>query len=101
MSGESPTNEAERIAVIGAGSWGTALALVAARNRHAVRLWAREPEVAEGINVTHRNPYYLADIELPENLHATTSLAEALDGAGFVLVVVPSHAVREAVEQMR
>jgi glycerol-3-phosphate dehydrogenase (NAD(P)+) len=101
MSDEPPTNEAQRIAVIGAGSWGTALAQVAAHNHHAVRLWAREPEIAEGINAARRNPYYLADFELPENLRATTSLAEAIDGVGFVLIVLPSHAVREVVEQMR
>jgi len=101
MSAESVTTESPQVAVIGAGSWGTALALVAARNRHAVRLWAREPEVAHQINATHRNPYYLTDIELPENLRATDSLAEALDGAGFVLIVVPSHATRQVVEQMR
>ncbi|HKQ07367.1 MAG TPA: NAD(P)H-dependent glycerol-3-phosphate dehydrogenase [Blastocatellia bacterium] len=101
MSAEPVTTESQQVAVIGAGSWGTALALVAARNRHAVRLWAREPEVAHQINATHRNPYYLTDIELPENLHATDSLAEALDGAGFVLIVVPSHATRQVVEQMR
>src|ERR1043166_5927835 len=101
MSGESAITEAQRIAVIGGGSWGTALALVAARNRHPVRLWAREPEVAEGINATHRNPYYLEGVELPENLRATTSLAEALDGANFVLIVVPSHAVRAVIELMR
>lgn len=101
MSAEPVTTESQQVAVIGAGSWGTALALVAARNRHAVRLWAREPEVAHQINATHRNPYYLTDIELPENLRATASLAEALDGAGFVLSVVPSHATRQVVEQMR
>src|SRR5438128_1991736 len=101
MSAESVTTGSQQVAVIGAGSWGTALALVAARNRHAVRLWAREPEVAHQINATHRNPYYLTDIELPENLRATDSLAEALDGTGFVLIVVPSHATRQVVEQMR
>ncbi|MEN3332608.1 MAG: glycerol-3-phosphate dehydrogenase [Blastocatellia bacterium] len=101
MSDEPPAVESQRIAVIGAGSWGTALAAVAARNRHAVRLWAREPEVAEAVNAAHRNPYYLVDYELPGTLRATTSLAEAIDGAGFVLIVLPSHAVREVVEQMR
>ena len=50
MSTESPSNESQRLAVIGAGSWGTALALVAARHHHTVRMWAREPEIAEGIN---------------------------------------------------
>jgi glycerol-3-phosphate dehydrogenase (NAD(P)+) len=91
MSGELPITESQRIAVIGAGSWGTGLAAVA----------AREPKVALSINAARRNPYYLTDFELPENLRATTSLAEALDGAAFVLLVVPSHAVREMVEQMR
>jgi glycerol-3-phosphate dehydrogenase (NAD(P)+) len=100
MSGESSALEPQRVAVVGGGSWGTALALVAARKRHAVQLWAREPEVTAGINARHINPYYLSDFELPENLRATTSLAEALDGASFVLVVVPSHAVREVMEQM-
>ncbi|HKP12366.1 MAG TPA: NAD(P)H-dependent glycerol-3-phosphate dehydrogenase [Blastocatellia bacterium] len=101
MSGRSPTAQALRVAVIGAGSWGTALARASARNRHDVLLWAREPEVAAGINAAHRNPYYLSDIDLPDNLRATTSLEEALAGASFVLIVVPSHAVREVAAQMR
>jgi glycerol-3-phosphate dehydrogenase (NAD(P)+) len=95
------TSEKKRIAVIGAGSWGTALAMVAARNQHDVRLWARELEVAEGIQAVHKNPYYLSDIPLPENIRATTSLEEALAGTHFVLIVVPSHAMREVVTRMR
>lgn len=91
----------KRIAVIGAGSWGTALALAAARNQHDVTLWAREPEVARQINEAHKNPYYLADIPLPENISATTSLEAALEAARFVLIVVPSHAMREVVTRMR
>jgi glycerol-3-phosphate dehydrogenase (NAD(P)+) len=95
------TSEKKRIAVIGAGSWGTALAIVAARNQHDVRLWAREVEVAEGIQTAHKNPYYLSDISLPENIRATTSLEEALAETHFVLIVVPSHAMREVVTRMR
>ena len=91
----------KRVAVIGAGSWGTALALVAAHNSHQVMLWARQDEVAEAINRSHRNPFYLRDFELPENIHATSSLAEALAGAGFALIVVPSHAMREMIRQMQ
>lgn len=94
------TFEKKRIAVIGAGSWGTALALVAARNQHDVRLWAREVEVAEGIQTLHKNPYYLSDIALPDNIRATTSLEEALADTHFVLIVVPSHAMREVVTRM-
>ena len=53
-----------RIAVIGAGSWGTALAQVLAGNGHDVGLWARKPEVAAAINADHRNPRYLSDVVL-------------------------------------
>jgi glycerol-3-phosphate dehydrogenase (NAD(P)+) len=101
MTGDLTRGEPKRVAVIGAGSWGTALAMVAARNRHDVRIWARGPEVARGINREHKNPYYLTDFDLPENIRATTSLKEALVGADFVLIVVPSHAMREVVTAMR
>ncbi len=88
------------MAVIGAGSWGTALAMVAARNHHIVRLWAREEEVAAGINRERRNPFYLSDFNLPENIYATTSIQAALEDCDFVLLVVPSHAMREVVARM-
>ncbi|HEX8089949.1 MAG TPA: NAD(P)H-dependent glycerol-3-phosphate dehydrogenase [Blastocatellia bacterium] len=101
MIDEAALPESKRVAVIGAGSWGTALAMVAARNRHDVRLWAREPEVAACVNRAHRNPFYLSSFNLPENIHATTSLEEALALADSVLVVVPSHAMREVVGRMR
>lgn len=91
----------KRVAVIGAGSWGTALAIVAARNGHSVRLWAREPEVALGVREARKNPFYLTDVELPENIAATTSLEAALDEADFALIVVPSHAFREVTRNMR
>lgn len=101
MAGDAQDNSPKRVAVIGAGSWGTALAMVAARNRHDVRLWAREPDVAESINREHKNPYYLTSFNLPENIHATTSIEESLNEADIVLIVVPSHAMREAVTRMR
>lgn len=97
MSGET---ESKRIAVIGAGSWGTALALAAARNRHDVTLWAREPEIANLIRAERKNPFYLSDIELPRNIRATASLEEALHQSNSVLIVVPSHAFREMTERM-
>lgn len=101
MTGDAALHASVRIAVVGAGSWGTALAMVAARNRHEVLLWAREPEVAEGINKTRRNPFYLSDFELPENIRATTNLAEAIEGTAFALLVVPSHAMRETVNRLQ
>jgi glycerol-3-phosphate dehydrogenase (NAD(P)+) len=92
--------ECVRVAVIGAGSWGTALAMVAARNRHKVNLWAREPQVASEINRIRRNPLYLSDFELPENISATTTVEDAIDGADFALLVVPSHAMREMIARL-
>src|SRR5438128_4962089 len=90
-----------RVAIIGAGSWGTVLAMIAARNKHQVKLWAREPQVALEINRKHKNPFYLSDLELDEGIHATTSVEEAIEGADFALLVVPSHAMRETVTRLR
>ena len=69
-----------RIAVLGAGSWGTALACVLARNGHDVRLWARRPELADQINKRSTNALYLPDVPLPTTIQATSDLATALDG---------------------
>lgn len=101
MTADPPAPQSKRIAVIGAGSWGTALAIVAARNQHKVKLWAREPEVATQINRDRRNPFYLCEFELPHNIQATTSLEDAIEGAHFALLVLPSHAMREIVGRLR
>ncbi len=82
-----------RIGVIGAGSWGTTLAAVAARNGQAVTLWGRNAEVVEAIEHTHRNPLYLGDLDLPAELHATTERA-AVAGTEALLLVVPAQALR-------
>lgn len=83
-----------RIAVIGAGSWGTALALAASRNGHEVRLWARRPDVVGELTKRRENSIYLPGFRFPETLVPTSSLAEALDGGEIVALVVPSHATR-------
>lgn len=83
------------IAVIGAGSWGTALSQVLAKNGHDVRLWARKESVVQGVNEQHRNPRYLTDSELSPRIFATTSTEEALSGAQAVVVVTPSSAMRQ------
>ena len=90
-----------KVAVIGAGSWGTALANVAALNGHDVALWARRDEVARGINERHRNPEYLADAELSERVAATSNMGSAVEGAGAVVAVTPSKYVRETAEALR
>ena len=82
------------IAVLGAGSFGTCLAVLAARE-HDVTIWARNPDVAEHIQSERRNPHYLSDIELPPNIRATSDLREALEGREMVICAIPSHGVRD------
>ncbi|WP_242113386.1 NAD(P)H-dependent glycerol-3-phosphate dehydrogenase [Luteimonas aquatica] len=83
------------VAVLGAGSWGTALAALIARHRHPTVLWGRDEATIAAIETRHENPRYLPGIALPPSLRATTDLAAALRGAELVLVVVPSHAFAE------
>ena len=89
-----------KIAVLGAGSWGTALAALMARHGHAVTLWGRDAKVAAAIDQQHENTRYLPGIPLPDNLRATTDLAASLQNADLVLVVVPSHAFTETLRQL-
>ncbi|MEK7385239.1 MAG: NAD(P)H-dependent glycerol-3-phosphate dehydrogenase [candidate division NC10 bacterium] len=79
------------IAIVGGGSWGTALAIHLARSAGPVRLWAREPEVVEGIRARRRSPWYLADVDVPAGVEPTNDLAEAIRGASLVVMAVPSE----------
>ncbi|MGW3470334.1 NAD(P)H-dependent glycerol-3-phosphate dehydrogenase [Saccharopolyspora sp. NPDC000995] len=85
----------ERITVLGAGSWGTTFAKVLADAGNDVVLWARRAEIAKAINETRRNPAYLPDTQLPPTLCATDDAAEAVHGAGAVVLAVPSQTLRE------
>ncbi|HXV92731.1 MAG TPA: NAD(P)H-dependent glycerol-3-phosphate dehydrogenase [Pseudonocardia sp.] len=86
--------EIRRLAVLGAGSWGTAFAKVLADAGRDVMLWARRPEVAAAVNDECHNPDYLPGVELPPRLRATTDPASALDGADAVVLAVPSQTLR-------
>src|SRR5262249_10553631 len=90
-----------RAAVLGAGSFGTCLALLLAERGFAVDLWARDASLVDAIARERRNPRYLSDFELPESVRATASLDEALARKELVLAVVPSHAVRDVWEKAR
>jgi glycerol-3-phosphate dehydrogenase (NAD(P)+) len=89
-----------RIAIIGGGSWGTALGLIASRASHEVRLWSRNAAVVEEINREHVNSAYLKSHALPETLRATSLTSEALAGTELVLLASPSHATRELLKGM-
>lgn len=89
-----------RAAIIGAGSFGTALAYVLGTKGYEVRLWAREPEVCSGINEQHRNPRYLSSATLPKTVRACVSFEEALEGAKLVVAATPSQVAREVFRQV-
>jgi glycerol-3-phosphate dehydrogenase (NAD(P)+) len=97
MSAENPV----RCAVLGAGSFGTCLAMLLAQKGYHVDLWARDGHLVEAISRHRRNPRYLVDFALPESIRPTTELAEALHDKELVISVVPSHAVREVWGQAR
>jgi glycerol-3-phosphate dehydrogenase (NAD(P)+) len=85
----------KRIAIIGAGSWGTALAVVAARAGHEVQLWSRNAAVVKSINEQHLNSHYLKSVQIPVAVTATSELDTATNHAELVLFAAPSHAARE------
>lgn len=84
-----------RVAVFGAGSWGTAFSLVLADAGNEVTIWGRRPEVCEAINADHQNADYFPGIMLPDTIRATHDPAEAADGAEIVVLSVPSQTLRE------
>lgn len=83
-----------RVAVMGAGSWGTAFALVLADAGNDVHLWGRRDDLCEAIDKTHENPDYLPDVLLPESIHASSNPAEVLAHAEIVVLAVPSQQLR-------
>jgi glycerol-3-phosphate dehydrogenase (NAD(P)+) len=89
-----------RVAVVGAGSWGSASAWLLGGKGHELLLWARDAQLVQELNATHKNPRYLSDIELPLTVNATTELALALDGAEAVVLATPSVATRNIARQL-
>jgi len=90
-----------RVAVIGAGSWGTTFGKILADGGAHVTMWARRPELANEIHEAKRNSEYLPGINLPRDMHATHHLSEALDGAEQIYLSIPSQALRENLKAVR
>ena len=86
----------QKIAVLGPGSWGTALA----HNGHEVRIWGNIPEQIDEINEKHTNTRYFKDVVLDENIKAYKELSQALDGVNAILFVVPTKVTRGVAKQV-
>lgn len=84
----------QKVAVLGPGSWGTALAKVLAENGHEVRIWGNNPAQIDEINTYHTNRHYLPDLKIPESIRGCKDLKEAIDEADAILFVVPTKAMR-------
>lgn len=93
--------EPTRVAVLGAGSWGTALALQLARNGHSVNLWGHDPQHIRRLLDEKQNTEFLPDIPFPDNIHPIASLQQAVEGINFILLVIPSKAYREFLKQLK
>ncbi len=89
-----------RVTVIGAGNWGTALAIHSAQAGHEVRIWSRTAEVVEAINREKTNPVYLPGARIPKGVVATSDIASAVKAAELVILAAPSHATRQLLTVM-
>ena len=88
-----------KVSVLGAGSWGTALACVLARNNVQTTLWGRDVSAIDAMRLSRRNAHYLPDLELPASLALTADLVAAVVGADVLLIVTPSHAFAELLDK--
>jgi len=95
---EDPGKKA--VAVLGAGSWGTALAILLGHNGHQVRLWGHLPEQIASLARERENKAFLPGVPLPDGVHPQADLGKALEGADEILIAVPSHAFRRVVTRI-
>ncbi|MDD2421652.1 MAG: NAD(P)-binding domain-containing protein, partial [Heliobacteriaceae bacterium] len=93
--------ETAKVAILGAGSWGTALGYLLSRPQRITRLWARRTELAKGINSYRENRRYLPGILLPSQVRATAELEEVLQDAKIIVLAVPTIALREVAHLVR
>ena len=95
------SNNTQTIAVLGAGSWGTALAMLLGQNGHQVNLWSHNAEHANSMQQTRENNHYLAGLTFPETLNISADLKKTLKNVNDILIVVPSHAFRQTLQTIK
>lgn len=93
--------QTENLAIIGAGAWGTALALLLAENGHSFPLWVYEKDLSETMKTNRENTLFLPGFSLPENIQPTSSLKEAVEDKSAVLLVVPTHVMRATIKSIK
>ena len=91
----------EKISIIGAGSWGTALAIHLAGKFSQISLWVYEQDLCDTLTHTRENKWFLPGYLLPENIQPTSSLQSAIQGQSLILLVVPTHVIRETLSQIK
>ncbi len=96
----SEMNSSRKIGILGAGSWGTALALLLGKKGEQVTLWGRRREIVDTINLKRENPFYLPGVSLPENIRATLEMEEVVGDKEVIVLAVPSFAMREVAERL-
>lgn len=90
----------EKVAVLGAGSWGSVLANLLVDNGHAVELWSRDQDQVDHLNKDHVNPAYMKDFTYSSKLHATTDMKAAVKGADVILIVIPTKGIRQVAHKL-
>ena len=95
------TLKPSNIAVLGAGSWGTALSFALARNAHNVTLWAHSPSHVEAMSMSNSNEKYLPGFSFPDNINVSSDLASIVSSHSVFLIVIPSHAFRETIIKLK
>ena len=91
----------EKISIIGAGSWGTALAIHLAGKFSQISLWVYEQDLCDTLTHTRENKWFLPGYLLPKNIQPTSSLQSAIQGQSLILLVVPTHVIRETLSQIK
>lgn len=90
-----------KIAILGSGSWGTALAVTLSKKGYDTSIWARRSSLAEELNEFRENKQYLPGVKLPDSISSSSDLKEVMDGAKYIIMSIPTHGIREVAGQIK
>lgn len=90
-----------KITVVGAGSWGTAIAVLLSKKNYKINLWGRSQNIVDGINNIRRNPVYISELEIPVSITAHNDIEKSLYGSEMAVIAVPSHVLRKTLIEIK